>query len=161
MQVGRGSAGISGQEAIRLNGIVSNGDEVSTDQISQAALLLRDTLNDQQLVASITLRGDTSFKLLRGSRPRFQWTNGQYIVELQDFTGEINVFAPKKLARDLTFSILTSAGDLIYLRSGGQYILRASDTRVQVINQDGEVILKPSNVDVGLFKPKAERIQIW
>jgi hypothetical protein len=153
MLVGRGSGGISAQEAVRLNGIVGNGDVVSTDQVSQATLLLRDSLNDQQLVAAITLRGDTSFKLLRGSRPRFQWTNGQYIVELQDFMGEINVYAPKKLTRDLTFSILTPAGDLIYLRTGGQYILRASDTRVQVINQDGEVILKPYNIDVGKSIP--------
>jgi len=153
LQVSRGSGGITNQEAVRLIGIVSNNDEVSTDQISQATLLLRDSLNDEQLVTSITLRGDTSFKLVRASRPRFQWTNGQYILELQDFTGEINVFAPKKLPRDLTLSVLTRAGDLIYLRSGGQYILRASDARVQVINQDGEIILKPSNVDVGKSIP--------
>ncbi len=153
VQVSRGSSGISGQEAVRFNGIVSNSDEVSTDLLSQATLSLRDSLNGQQLVTAITLRGDTSFKLVRGARPRFQWTNGQYVVELQNFTGELNVFAPKKLPRELTLSILTRAGDLIYLRSGGQYILRASDTRVQVTNQDGEVILKPSNVDVGKSIP--------
>jgi len=153
MEVSRGSAGITGQEAVRLNATVSYNDDLSTDPISQATLSLRDSLNDQQLIAAITLRGGASFTLRRASRPRFQWSNGQYIIELQNFTGEINIFAPKKLARDLTMSILTSAGDLIYLRSGGQYILRASDTRVQVINQDGEVILKPSNVDVGKSIP--------
>jgi hypothetical protein len=153
MQVSRGSGGILGQESIRLNGIVSNNDVLSTDPLSQATLSLRDTLNDKQLVSAITLRGNTTFKVIRGSRPRFQWSSGQYIVELQNFTGEINVYVPKVLARDLTFSVLTPAGDLIYLRSGGQYILRASDSRVQVINQNGDVILKPSNVDVGKSIP--------
>ncbi|MBA3873087.1 MAG: hypothetical protein H0X30_28470 [Anaerolineae bacterium] len=153
MQVSRGSASILGQESIRSNGSVSNNDQLSTDPISQATLLLSDSLNDRQLVASITLRGGTSFSVLRTARPRFQWTNGQYVVELRDFKGEINVFVPKKLARDLTLSVLTPAGDLIYFRSGGQYILRASDNRVQVVNQDGEVILKPSDVDVGKSVP--------
>ncbi len=153
MEVSRGSGGISNQEAVRLNGTVSTNDKVSTDPLSQATLSLRDSQNDQQLVSAITMRGDTSLRLLRSSRPRFQWSNGDYVVELQDFTGELNIFSPKELARNLTFSILTRAGDLIYLRSGGQYILRASDSRVQVINQDGEVILKPSNVDIGKSVP--------
>ncbi len=153
MQVGRGSGGISGQEAVRLNGVVSTTDTLSTDILSQATLSLRDGLDNHQMVTAVTLRGETSLKLARGSRPRYQWSSGQYIVELQDFTGELNIFAPGKLSRELQLSIITRAGDLIYLRSGGQYILRASDTRVQVINQDGDVILKPSNVDVGKSIP--------
>ncbi len=153
MQVSRGTGGITAQEAVRTNGVVTANDKVSTDPLSQATLSLRDSLNDQQLITAITLRGDTSLKLIRGTRPRFKWSNGDYIVELQDFIGELNVFSPKHLTRNLTFSILTRAGDLIYLRSGGQYILRATDSRVQVINQDGEVILKPSNVDIGKSIP--------
>jgi hypothetical protein len=153
MEVSRGSAGILGQESIRSSGSVSNNDKLSTDPISQATLLLSDSLNGKQLVVSITLRGNTSFTVLHTARPRFQWTSGQYAVELQDFKGEISVFAPKTLAHELNLSILTPVGDLIYLRSGGQYTLRASDSRVQVINQDGEVILKPSNVDVGKSIP--------
>jgi hypothetical protein len=153
MQVSRGTGGITNQEAVRLNSLVSYNDGVSTDQFSQATVALHDPLYDQPLVAVVTLRGETSFKFIRGSRPRFTWTNTQYAVELQGFTGEINVFVPKKLAHELTLSILTHAGDLIYLRAGGQYIIRASDVRVQVINQNGEVILKPSNVDVGKSIP--------
>lgn len=153
IQVSRGRGNIFGQESIRLTGVVGNNDQISTDPLSQATILMRDTLNNQQLVSSITLRGDTSFTLLRVSRPRFRFTNGQYVVELQKFSGELNVFVPRNLPRDLTLSVLTASGDLIYLRSGGQYILRASDTRVQVINQDGDLILKPSNVDIGKSVP--------
>ncbi|MBI1280050.1 MAG: hypothetical protein GC179_18120 [Anaerolineaceae bacterium] len=153
MEVARGSGGITGQEPIRLNASVSNNDGLSTDPLSQATITLSDPENGKQIVVAMTLRGDTSLKLIRGTRPRFTWSSGQYIVELQDFRGELNVYIPKRLSRELNVSILTRAGDLIYLRSGGQYILRASDARVQVINQSGDLILKPSNVDIGKSIP--------
>lgn len=153
MQVGRGTGGISGQEPVRLNGVVSTNDVLSTDPLSQATLTLQDTLQGTQLVSALTLRGETAFKLARGSRPRYQWSSGQYIVELQDFTGELSVSAPRNLSRELQLSIITKAGDLVYFRSGGQFILRVSDGRVQVINQDGDVILKPASVDVGKSIP--------
>ncbi len=153
MEVARGSGGITSQEPIRLSAAISNNDGLSTDPLSQATVTLSDPQNGKQIVTAMTLRGDTSLKLNRGTRPRFRWSSGQYMVELQDFSGELNVFIPKHLNRELNVSILTRAGDLIYLRSGGQYILRASDTRVQVINQSGDLILKPSHVDIGKSIP--------
>jgi hypothetical protein len=153
MEVARGSGGITGQEPIRLSASISVNDGLSTDPLSQATVTLSDSQNSKQIVTAMTLRGDTSLKLIRSTRPRFRWSSGQYMVELQDFRGELNVFIPNQLSRELNVSILTRAGDLIYLRSGGQYILRASDTRVQIINQSGEVILKPSNVDIGKSIP--------
>ncbi len=153
LQVARGSAGITAQETVRTTSSVANNDVLSTDPLSQATVLLRDLEREKPLIASITLRGDTSVRLLRGLRPRFQWSNGEYTIELQGFRGELIIVSPKELAHHLNMSIITNAGDLIYVRSGGQYIVRASDSRVQVLNQDGDIILKPANVDVGRAVP--------
>ncbi|MCA0453125.1 MAG: hypothetical protein LCI00_04035 [Chloroflexi bacterium] len=153
LEVARGSGGISGQESVRSSAGVANNDRLSTDPLSQVTVFLRDQQREKPLIAAITLRGDTSVRLVRGLRPRFQWSRGEYTIELQDFRGELMIFSPKDLAHQLNMSIITNAGDLIYVRAGGQYIVRASDTRVQVINQDGDIILKPANVDIGRAVP--------
>lgn len=153
LQVARGSGGITGQESVRTSASVANNDVLSTDPLSQVTVFLRDPEREKPLIAAITLRGDTSVRLLRGLRPRFQWSSGEYTVELQGFRGELIILSPKDLAHQLNMSVITNSGDLIYLRTGGHYILRASDTRVQVINQDGDIILKPANVDIGRAIP--------
>src|SRR5690606_35794314 len=43
--------------------------------------------------------------------------------------------------RDIWFSVETEHGALVYLTASGQYLLRVTDTQVEVVNYAGEALL--------------------
>jgi hypothetical protein len=155
MEVGRGTVGITLSSDPReqvarveydLSGAVDT--TVRTDAQSQAAISFFDT---DRLVATVTLRSNTSLDLRDAVRPRFEWSTVAYDVVLVSFSGEIDVSVADHLDRGFRMGIQTEGehGYWILLTNGGSYVANASSSQVNVINLDGEAILVPPDATEG------------
>lgn len=114
---------------------------VSTDSQSQAMLSFLDRQHDNILVASITLRSNSSLDLDQVSRPRFEWSADEYHIDLSDIYGEFEITIPDNLGRDVRLALGTRRDALVYLTHGGRYAISATDAQVIVTNFGGEALL--------------------
>jgi len=144
IRMGRGTASVSDQ-AVQNALTISNGSLISTDPLAQATMTITNPDESSKVIAFITVRRNTALSYVRGIRPRFVWGSIPFSIEIQRFSGEMDIFLPKDLTRELNLSITTQTGDQINLGAGGDYTIRASGTRVQVVNRDGFIVMKPAN----------------
>ncbi|MCB9451692.1 MAG: hypothetical protein H6672_09645 [Anaerolineaceae bacterium] len=140
MQVGRGSSGVNGQFVVARRDL-SNSDEMVTAPQSQAVISFRDPYQAGAMIASVTTDGNTSLVYRRALRPRFEWSSNSYIIELEAFAGELDVFIPPDLPRSILLSVRSIQGDRAYFSSAGHYLVDASEERMRVVNLDGDVVL--------------------
>jgi len=148
--VGRGTVGIiqsdspESEQAERRERILSDTNNVTmqTDAQSQATLAFRDDALDQ-LVASVTLKNNTSLSLRTASRPRFDWNSTAYYVELTHVSGELDVILVDNLLHNIQMSARAPSGAIINLVDGGQYTIDISDARIRVMSQRGNAVLIP------------------
>lgn len=143
-RVGQGSIGVNGQFE-DLERRLQNGDELSTGGQSQAAIFFYDPQQDRRLVASITVKGSSKLALRRAVRPRFDWNSSQYEIEVQNFTGDLDVFVDRGLGRDFRLTIVTPDGARVDLGGSGQYTVSAQQGQIRLFNQDGKAVLIPSS----------------
>src|SRR5262249_386560 len=113
LSVGTGTGIVSGQ-AVPNQSTLSNGAVLHTDHQTQVTVFFRDSLEQDRLIASVTVGGDTTLTTWRMTRPRFEWSTGEYGIELHDLAGSLDVFVPNNLGRDFRLSVTTKQGDLIY-----------------------------------------------
>lgn len=141
-RVGQGSIGVNGQfEDLERN--LQSGDELSTGGQSQAAMFFYDPQQAQRLVASITVKGNSKLTLRRAVRPRFDWNVSNYEIELQSFTGDLDVFVDRNLGREFRLTVSTQNGARVDLGGSGQYTVSAQQGQTQVFNQEGKAVLIP------------------
>jgi hypothetical protein len=152
--VGRGIVGVRDvgdvEQSERGSRELSRGMTITTDRtdsLSQAAVTLRDQGQDNRLVATITLKSDTTLRLRHALRPQFDWTDTIYQVELVDFSGELDITISDDLQRDIEVNIRTTGGAWIRLGSPGRYNASASTAQARVTNRRGEaVIIAPDEI---------------
>ena len=156
-QPGRGTPGVrdgnSAERTVRNNQDLRRGAFVRTDMTddsSQASLLFVDTSNDDQLIAVVTLKGDTSLLLEESSRPRFNWNSSAYDIELTEVAGEIEIIVAEGLVRNLQMDIWMEDGTRVIIRESGTYIIETSELENRIANrQGGDLIIIPNDSDVG------------
>lgn len=170
LHVGRGTAvittqdlaerGIRGQDAYTL---VNRPAQISTDSQSQFTVSFYVTDENQvpQLVAAVTLKNTSAFTLRRANRPRFQWSNGRYEIELQNFTGEMDVVVLGAPQRSLLMRIYTQRDELVYINQPGRYMLSANDIYFHTANRAGEAILFSANRESNLLIPAGQEGRIF
>lgn len=147
LHVGRGTAGVrqSGEVERAETGhrILATGTVVRTDQtdlLSQAYISLSDPTYHNQLIASVTLKGNTSVYLRSSARPRYRWSSTTYHGTF-DITGEADVFIAGDLNRAIRITFHTPEGVEVRLESSGRYRIIATGSQVQVINRTGQAVL--------------------
>lgn len=158
MEVGRGTVGITLSSDPReqvarveydLSGAVDT--TVSTDAQSQAAISFFDA---DRLVATVTLRSNTSLDLREAVRPRFDWSSNRYDIVLESFAGGIEIFVADNLERNLQMGVRTTNRHWLIFDSGGNYVANASSSQVSVINLDGTaVLIPPDSTEGGAISP--------
>ncbi len=141
-RIGQGSIGVN-QQFVTLERVLQNGDELTTGGQSQAVVQLFDPQRNHQLIATLTIKGNTRLNLRRALRPRFEWSSSQYNIELQNFNGELDIFVTRNLGRDFRLVIATSQGSRIDLGSSGQYNISVNESQTRVVNQEGQMVLIP------------------
>jgi len=150
--VGRGSVSVSGG-AVYSSYTLANGDILRTDPQSQSTIFFRDSQQGERLIASVTIRGNTNMTLWRAIRPRFSWSTGIYSIELQNVSGNLDVFVPKDLERDFRLTIRNPQGALADFGGSGQYLVSIMDTQIRIVNREGQVSLIPANSNEGRAIP--------
>ena len=113
----------------------------STDLWSQATITFVDP-NYEQLIITMSLKGNTTVRLEDATRPRFNWTSADYQISLVDLTGEIDILVSDDLNRDISVSILTPNGVEMLLLSSGRYVIDASLTEVSITNRSGQAAIR-------------------
>lgn len=147
-RVGQGSIGVNGQFE-ELERSLQNGDELSTGGQSQAALFFYDSQQNRRLVASITVKGSSKLTLRRAVRPRFDWNRSNYEIEVQNFSGDLDVFVDRDLGRDFRLTINTLEGARVDLGGSGQYNVSVRQGQARIINQEGQAVLIPPDGNNG------------
>jgi hypothetical protein len=152
IQVGRGSVSVAGS-TVYVGTDLTNGDKLRTDPQSQATIAFRDSEQSDHLVAAITMQGNTNLTVWRSVRPRFHWGTGTYNIELQDFSGDLDVFIPKDLLRDVRLTVRTPQDVLADFGASGQYSISVSASQLRVVNRQGMVSIIPANSNEGRAVP--------
>lgn len=162
--VGQGTAVITGTDLIpvaeQANRDITNTTAiVSTDSQSQTTISFREPANvgSGRLVAAVTLKRSTTLSLRRAQLPRFEWSNARYEMALEGFSGELEILVTDAPGSRFFLSIRTLQGVLIYITGSGRYTLIASETGVEVINQEGQVALVSPDFRVTRSIPNGER----
>jgi hypothetical protein len=153
LQMGRGTGDVLGQ-VVRDARALSNGDILSTDRVSQATIVFRDPQQHKRLLAAVTLHGGTTLTMTRTQRPRFQWGASVASIDLHDFGGEIDVFVAQEIGRGFRMRIIAEQGDIVDLKSSGQYTLYGNENRLLVVNHEGSVLLIPNRSRPHLIAPR-------
>lgn len=143
--VGRGTVGVTGPDQIetvvRDQRELFNSVVISTDGQSQSTLSFRDHVGDGGLVAALTVKKNTTFDLGSVSRPRFNFSDGGYEIQLDNLTGALDIFIPTGLERPVRLDLYTAAGIRVIITGAGQYSVRATPDNVLVDNLDGQIAL--------------------
>ncbi|MEO8608989.1 MAG: hypothetical protein ABI690_13960 [Chloroflexota bacterium] len=152
VQAGKGSVSVNSSTVFSHLSLSSTAD-IRTDSQAQSTIFFRDAQKGDHLVASITIRANTALTLRRAVRPRFRWSSGSYTIELQNLTGDLDIFVPNDLERDFRLTVQTPDGALADFGSSGQYFVSASDSQIRVTNREGQVSLVPTNTNEGRAIP--------
>jgi hypothetical protein len=149
LSVARGSAGANEQLVDAPTSLSFNAD-IRTVAQSQVTLAFIDQEANNRLIASVTLKENTSLKLQSASRPRFDWSTTGYQVDLTRISGKFDILIAEGLGRDVSIRLTTSQGALVNLKNSGRYSIDTSEASVRVVTREGEAILIPPNLEYGI-----------
>ena len=149
LSVARGSAGAN-EQLVGAPANLSFNSDIRTAAQSQATVAFMNQEANNQLIAAVTLRENSSLKLQSASRPRFNWSTIGYQVDLTRISGKFDILIAEGLGRDVSIRLTTSQGALVNLKDSGRYSIDTSDTSVRVITREGEAILIPPNLQYGI-----------
>lgn len=149
IQVGRGTAGLIeadfSQQVIRDAepfALVERDSRISTDAQSQAVLSFHlDYDSNAPVLATITLENNTSLQFSQATRPRFSWTEGRYLINLSQFTGELDVFISREIDRDFRLRIYTDTGASVRISDAGRYSIQYDGSKLVLNTREGRGLL--------------------
>ncbi len=139
--VGLIEAGNSAEQVGRNGELLANGMMISTYPQSQGAVYFLDPEDGDQVVAVVTLHNNASATLRQASRPRFEWSRAQHVIDLDNVTGKLSIDIPAADHREVLVNVETRAGAIVNLQGAGQYSINATSNQLSVINHDGTVTL--------------------
>lgn len=148
VQVSRGTAGMIAsdfsEQVIRtgLSNLRDRPFSLSTDAQSQATISFR-MIGDgdyQPVLATITLEDSSDMRLTYANRPRYHWSEGIYWIELDEVSGELDLFVSRAADRPFVIQIHTTTGDTIRIDDPGRYSFTADNTQIRLLTREGEAI---------------------
>lgn len=152
LSVARGSAGANELLVGAPTGISFNAD-IRTVAQSQATLAFIDQEANNRLIASVTLKENSTLRLQSALRPRFDWSTTDYEIDLTRISGRFEILIGERLGRDVSVRLTTSQGALVNLKNSGRYSIDTSDASVRVVTREGDAILIPPNLEYGIAIP--------
>ena len=153
LHVSKGTVGITGADLIET--VERNREEltntvasVSTDSLSQATIQFRGYTGNEddatELLAAVTLQGNTFVTFNRASRPRFDWSREPQRVQFSRLTGQLDVIVTGADAHPFVMDIYTDdlntdKGVHIQSVTNGRYRLSVSEDEIRLLNLAGAV----------------------
>lgn len=155
LQVGRGTVPVTtidSEQVVRSHNdpfdLVNRGSTVNTDAQSQATVSFQLSGDETLVLATVTLQNNSNITFTSAHRPRFEWSDGFYDVNMSDFVGEADILVTQSPDnRTFNLHIQTSLGNAIFLiDKPGRYSIAANETRIQLITFEGQsVLLSPES----------------
>ncbi|HEX2620516.1 MAG TPA: hypothetical protein VHL11_10220 [Phototrophicaceae bacterium] len=112
---------------------------------AQALMVFRDPYHQEDgndILAMLTLDDAISAATLRSAeRPRFDWSNSTFEVDLDGVQGDIDVLINDGFESNFVIFLQTTQGAQISIAGSGQYHIHVLEDDVRVVNQLGEVVL--------------------
>lgn len=169
VEISRGTAGILSvdyaQRILTNTQSIENtqrGSRVSTDAQSEAVITYSIPVDEGMIdLVTVTLMRDSQVTLARASQPRYSWSNGRYILNLNDFSGSLHVYIaePDRVARPLRLTVDTVASSSVLLEAAGLYRITYRNGRLDVTCAAGQaVLLPPDRVENRLVVPGVEGV---
>lgn len=157
LSVGRGTVGINtptGNSFLRnVTTSMFQNTDVSTDPSSQAVITFLDTSAGNRVIATITVKNNSSLSLRNSARPRFDWSSNGYVIEFGRVDGQFDVSIAPDIRRPIRLTMATQHNTLIDLDAGGKYIVDVSDAGTRLYNRSGSAKLFLQSLRSGLVIP--------
>ncbi len=150
VHVGKGTVGLlepesADEKAVRSSAPLNPGERLSTDNLSQGYLAFSDPYSGD-IVATITLRGDSRATLRRANRPRFSLNDNPYEIRLGDVIGGLEVWVSDGLERPIDLEIQTALGTA-QITQKGNILLQVTPDRFSVVAGAGKTTVTHFNGD--------------
>ncbi len=109
------------------------------DSNSQGYVTFEDNYS-KQIIGTIFLVGNGSFRLAEATRPRFEWSRSQYTILLTNVMGHLMVDIPSQFSRPLLMNVQAASG-AARLGDKGSYIIDAADQAFRLYAKSGTGLL--------------------
>lgn len=135
--------------------LLNIGHIVKPNPQSQALVTFRDPYQDNRVVATLSLDdSNASITLRTAARPRFDWGDARFLIELERVQGDIEVFVADGYdSSNFLLLLETVPGASIRVSSSGQASVRIVNTRAEVTNYRGEVVMHDESLAAKSIPP--------
>ena len=149
LYVGRGTAVLltsatANEEPVRTSRFLTRQELVTTDNVTQGTIQFS---TDRETVANATIFENSQITVRTASKPRFHFSDPNYLIVLENIQGRIELEIPPGLARDLTIKLRSPSGE-VTLTEPGLFRVIAQDQLLTLVTLDGVGRLKPINGSV-------------
>lgn len=152
LQVSKGTVGITGPDLIvaaerERDDLTNSVTSVSTDSLSQATIQIKDLgeagADSADLLAAVTLQGNTLVTFNHANRPRFEWSQNPQRIQFSRLNGMIDVLIAGVSERPFLMdfysdSLSSDKGVHVEFNDKGRYRLSVSEDEVRLLNLVGE-----------------------
>ncbi len=149
LHVSKGTVGITGadlRETVERNReqLTNTATSVSTDSLSQATIQFRNPVGADELLAAVTLQGDTFVTFNYANRPRFDWSQDPQRVQFSRLKGQLDISLTGLNTRAFVMDVYTDdlntdSGVHVQFVAEGRYRLIVSEDEVRLLNLAGAV----------------------
>ena len=146
LHVAKGTIGITGSDLIEAverdsKDLTNAVTSVSTDSLSQATIQFR-TVGAPDLLAAVTLQGNTFVTYNYANRPRFEWSVNPQRVQFSRLRGELDILVTGAADHSFLMDIYTDGpntdkGVHVQIVENGRYRLSVSEDEVRLLNLVG------------------------
>jgi hypothetical protein len=144
VQANEGTVGIDDESGVRRaviagenEELVESGSSILTDATATALLYITSP-DENELLARLTIDGNSTVRLERATAPRFNWSSSENVADYQLESGRlrVNLLQPEGETLPLTMNFTTPQG-AITINEPGQYAVEVNNQATQVNVQEG------------------------
>lgn len=144
VQANEGTVGIDDESGVRRaviagenEELVESGSSILTDATATALLYITSP-DENDLLARLTIDGNSTVRLERATAPRFNWSRSENVTDYQLESGRlrVNLLQPEGETLPLTMSFTTPQGT-VTINEPGQYAVEVNNQATQVNVQEG------------------------
>ena len=156
LQVSKGTVGITGPDLVvaaerERDDLTNSVTSISTDSLSQATIQIKDlgegSEETAQLLAAVTLQGNTLVTFNHANRPRFEWGQNPQRIQFSRLNGMLDILIagvserPSFLMDFYSDSLSSDKGVHVEFKSNGRYRLSVSEDEVRLLSLAGEAVV--------------------
>jgi len=144
VQANEGTVGIDDESGVRRaviagenEELVESGSSILTDATATALLYITSP-DENDLLARLTIDGNSTVRLERATAPRFNWSSSENVTDYQLESGRlrVNLLQPEGETLPLTMNFTTPQGT-VTINEPGQYAVEVNNQATQVNVQEG------------------------